>query len=314
MQFKQAFPTNYIEYEKACKAGKVKVGSMFVTFTGMLQPRLIVNFPTKKHWKGNSKLEDIRQGLSDLVRVVKHEEIGSIAIPPLGCGLGGLRWEDVRPMIVEAFSSLPDTEVILYPPGGAPAPADRVIRTAKPDLTAWSAGLIRIVASYMMLGFEATHLEAQKLLYFLKEAGEPLRGEFTKGPFGPYDDKMKFGLLRMEGHFINGFGEGGRLDPVSLVEGAEKDADAVLADRPQTDARIERVLSLIHGFESPYGLELLATVHWVTVREGGASADESVRLAHSWSPRKRKALRERDLRIAWERLNEEGWFAEVALQ
>lgn len=312
LQFKQAFPENFTAYVKACKAGEVAVGRMFVTQTGMFQPRLIVNFPTKRHWKANSKLEDVREGLTDLVRIVRDEQIRSIAVPPLGCGLGGLRWEEVEPMIREAFAPLEEVEVILFPPGGAPAPSNRVVRTAKPDLTPWSAALIRIVRSYMLLGFGATHLEAQKLLYFLKEAGEPVKGEFKKGPYGPYDENMKFGLLRLEGHYINGFGDGGRLDPVTLASGAEQDANRLLADTPETEDRIRKVVELIDGFESPYGLELLATVHWVVTRNGAQTSQDAVLLTHQWSPRKRQALKESDLLAAWDRLNEFGWLCPAA--
>ena len=306
LQFKQAFPDNFNAYKKACDRDELQLGRMFVTHTGMLQPRLIVNFPTKKHWKGNSRLADIREGLRDLVRVIREEHISSIAMPPLGCGLGGLRWEDVRPEIERALAEFSDIEVILFAPG-SPPPVDRVVRTAKPDMNAWRAALIKIVRAYLALGFEATHQEAQKLLYFLTESGEPVRSKFAKGEFGPYDQGMRFALLQMEGHYINGFGDGGRLDPVTLVSGALEEAVNFLRAEPATDERIRRVTELIDGFESPYGLELLSTVHWVAAHDHANSSNEAVRLSHSWNARKRKTLRERDLRIAWDRLVELGW-------
>lgn len=308
LQFKQAFPANFAAYEKACRKGEVSLGKMLAFHTGKFQPRLIINFPTKGHWRNNSRLEDIHSGLDDLVRVVQQERIDSIALPPLGCGLGGLRWEEVRPLIETAFAPLTGVEVVLYPPGGAPAPADRVVKTLKPELTAWRAALIRIVESYMLLGFEATHIEAQKLVYLLKEAGEPIKTNFAEGSYGPYDEGMKHALLRMEGHYINGFGEGGRLDPVSLVRGASAEAARILEDAPETDRHINRVLELIDGFESPYGLELLATIHWVVTRKGAISREEAVHLSQAWNERKRKTLDERDLGIAWERLRSTGWF------
>lgn len=286
---------------------------MFVTHTGILQPRVIINFPTKNHWKGHSKLDDIRSGLRDLVEVVRSEGLRSVALPPLGCGLGGLRWEEVRPEIEAAFASMPDVDVILFPPGGAPAPADRIVRTAKPELNAWRASLIKVVQAYMLLGFEATHQEAQKLLYFLKVAGEPVKTSFTKGPYGPYDQGMRFALLQMEGHYINGFGDGGRLDPVNLASGAAEAATLFLRESSDTNERVEAVSRLINGFESPYGLELLATVHWVSTQENAATEDEAVYLSHAWSPRKKRALQERDLRIAWRTLQSQGWLCKLQL-
>lgn len=307
LQFKQAFPKNFLEYQAACKRGDLRIGRMFVTYTGMLQPRVLINFPTKNHWKGHSNLEDIRAGLKDLVKVIQEEQLRSVAIPPLGCGLGGLRWEEVRPEIEAAFSTIPEVDAILFPPGGAPAPIDRIVRTAKPELNAWRASLIKIVQAYMLLGFEATHQEAQKLLYFLKVSGEPIRTNFLKGDFGPFDRGMRFALLQMEGHYINGFGDGGRLDPVNLVAGAAEAAQTYLEDSPDTNARIEIVTRLIDGFQSPYGLELLATVHWVCTQEGAMNESEAIQLSQAWSPRKKLALREHDLRVAWQTLKSQGW-------
>src|SRR5690349_8544281 len=93
LQFRQAYPDNYAAYRKACTHGEVQIGKMFVFATGYLtNPRLIINFPTKRDWRSKSRLEDIEAGLIDLVAVVRSERITSIAIPPLGCGNGGLQW------------------------------------------------------------------------------------------------------------------------------------------------------------------------------------------------------------------------------
>ena len=306
LQFKQAFPANFKEYERACKKGDVRIGKMFVTHTGMLMPRLIINFPTKEHWRSPATLNNIRAGLSDLIDVIQSQGVASVALPPLGCGLGGLRWEEVRPLIEDAFKALPNVDVVLFAPGTA-MPLERVIRTAKPNLTTWGAALIRLVKEYSHLGFEASHQEAQKLVYFLVSAGEPLRVEFSKGDYGPYDDGMRHALLGMEGHYVNGFGEGKRLDPVSLAAGAFIEADRMLQHSPETEERVRRVASLIAGFESPYGLELLATVHWVATREGAGSEEEAIALAHSWCSRKRSCLKAEHLRVAWNRLHELKW-------
>lgn len=311
-QFKQAFPANFKAYEAACKRTEVQIGRMFVTVTGQLEPRLIVNFPTKHHWKGNSRLDDIKAGLEDLIRVVREESIQSIAIPPLGCGLGGLRWEEVRPLIEDAFAVLPDVDVLLYAPGPSVAPEDRVVNTPKPEMSHWRAALIKVVDAYRALGSDATHIEAQKLLYFLAEAGEPLRANFTKGMYGPYDEGMRHGLQAMDGHYLLGFGDGNRLEPVRLKEGALEEAEQYLAqseDPVAAERRIARVVNLIEGFESPYGLELLATVHWVVNHEGAVGHEETVRHVHEWSDRKRRVMKPDHVRITYDRLVEQGWVA-----
>lgn len=122
LQFKKAFPDAFQSYVRACEAGEVVPGKMHVV-RRLMAPRFILNFPTKKHWRNPSKLEYIRDGLDDLVQQVRALEIQSIAVPPLGCGHGGLDWEEVRPLIEAAFVPLPDVRVVLYAPKGAPAAA-----------------------------------------------------------------------------------------------------------------------------------------------------------------------------------------------
>src|SRR5580698_5577411 len=123
LQFKQAFPENFRVYEAACRRGEVRIGQMFVVETGLLeQPRLIINFPTKRHWRSHSRLDDIRSGLADLRQILVDRQVRSVALPPLGCGNGGLDWQDVRPLIDSALSDLPGVEVVVYPPKGAPPP------------------------------------------------------------------------------------------------------------------------------------------------------------------------------------------------
>lgn len=310
LQFKKAFPNNFKEYEKACRNGEVVLGKMFVTYTGMFSPRIIINFPTKGHWKSNARLSDIKAGLSDLIEVVQRENIQRIAVPPLGCGLGGLRWEDVRPLIVSAFSTLPDVEVILYAPGMSKVHHSPV-NTPKPPMTNWMAALILLLREYAVLGFEASHLEAQKLVYFLSEANEPLKIRFVKADYGPYDQGMRQALLAMDGHYVRDFGDGRRLDPVSLMEGAVESAEAFLHASPETISRVEEVAALISGFESPYGLELLATVHWVATREGAESDDDIILKAHEWNSRKRMLLKPEHIRVAAEQLRSKGWLGEA---
>src|SRR5208283_1157177 len=109
------------------KAKEIRPGRMFVFKRSALdQPRWIINFPTKRHWKGKSRIEDIDSGLLDLVRVIKENDIGSIAIPPLGCGLGGLDWAEVRPLIEAALASVPDVDAYLFEPGKAPVAREMV--------------------------------------------------------------------------------------------------------------------------------------------------------------------------------------------
>ncbi|HPO08475.1 MAG TPA: macro domain-containing protein, partial [bacterium] len=121
LQFRQAFPENFDAYKRACDRKEVEPGKMFVYNTdSLLNPRFIINFPTKRHWRGRSRMQDIEEGLRDLVRVIESNHIRSIALPPLGCGNGGLNWDEVRDRIQKALEDLGDVRILLFEPVGAP--------------------------------------------------------------------------------------------------------------------------------------------------------------------------------------------------
>lgn len=311
LQFKQAFPENFKAYEKACKASRVKLGEVLIYETGALVgPKYILNFPTKGHWKNPSRIEDIQSGLKDLVTKVRQLNIQSIAIPPLGCGLGGLRWEDVQPLIVAALKGLP-VEVRLYAPQEAPKAAERPIRTARPGMTRARALFIALLDRYGREGYQRTLLEVQKIAYFLQEAGEPLRLNFQPHHYGPYAEAVNQVLLHMEGHQIEGYmGDRSPGCEISLRKGAAEEAEAFLADKPDAQAILNRVTDLIERFETPYGMELLATTHWVSTHSPEPlSVDALVQQIHAWTPRKKRLFQPDHIKVASERLRQQGWIA-----
>ena len=133
LQFKKRYPENFKEYEAKCKLGEMVPGKVFVFETkSLINPKYIINFPTKRHWRGASRIEDIESGLTDLVKVIKNYQITSIAIPPLGSGLGGLEWPLVRNKIESALSDFDDVDVSIYEPTGAPEAKDMVQNKAVP--------------------------------------------------------------------------------------------------------------------------------------------------------------------------------------
>ena len=316
-QFKRAYPPMFDKYSSDCAAGLVEIGKMHVVDLGGLVggPRWIINFPTKKHWRAKSKIGDIRAGLADLVSTVRRLDIKSIAIPPLGCGYGGLSWQDVRPLIEEAMSQLPETEILIFPPEGAPAAVDMPTRTERPHLTVGRAALISLMARYRLglLDPLIRLLEVHKLMYFMQASGEPLRLSYSKQQYGPYAANLRHVLTRLEGHWISGYGDGQDqpLKELTLFAGAEAEAAQLLAEYPDVTERIDRVAKLIEGVEDPDGMELLSTVHWVMSEDADAlaSADEAVVSVHRWSERKAKLLRPDHIRKAWLRLKELGWAA-----
>lgn len=181
-----------------------------------------------------------------------------------------------------------------------------------PTMTAERAGLVVLIHRYLvgLLDPFVTLLEVHKLMYFLQEAGEPLRLKFSKALYGPYADNLRHVLRAIEGHLTAGYADGGDAPdrPLSLVPGAVEDATAFLDGHAETRARFKRVAALVEGFESPFGLELLSTVHWVVTREQSATLDEVVERVHAWNPRKQQFTR-RQIEIAVRVLLDQGWTA-----
>ncbi len=300
LQFKKAWPENFKAYAAACRRNEMQPGRMFVFETGRLtNPRYIVNFPTKRHWRGKSRIEDIEAGLVALVEEIQRLGIRSIAIPPLGSGLGGLDWSEVRPRIERALGHLKDVQVVVFEPSGD-AVAVPVRRARKPPaMTAGRAALVGLMDRYLrgFLDPFVTLLEVHKLMYFMQEAGEPLRLRLAKGPYGPYAENLRHVLAAIDGYYVSGYAAGGDEPgkPLELVPGAVDDAEAVLEKRPETRARFDRVAHLVEGFESPFGLELLATVHWVMTREGADTEEATVVATYAWGERKRRFSRDQIL-------------------
>ena len=316
LQFKNKWPDNFVAYQTACKAGRVRPGRMLVFDAGAYaQPNYIINFPTKDHWRGKSQLAFIRDGLQDLVAQVRALGIRSIAVPPLGCGNGGLDWADVRPLIESAFAALPDVNVRLFEPGDAPHPKMMEVRTQRPKMTPGRAAILKSIETYRDLNYGLTKIEVQKLGYFLQAAGQNLGLQFEKHLYGPYSEQLRHALNRMEGHFIVGLGDGSVDSEIEPASDALAEADAFLAQNPDPaiHERLQRLHALIDGFQSPYGMELLSSVHWVATHDAGVT---SAAVAHQtigkWNARKKQLMQSTHVEAAWDRLAAAGWFANLA--
>lgn len=316
LQFKKAFPANFKAYEALARSGKIEIGKMYVFEAGgIILPRYIINFPTKRHWRGASRLEFIEAGLKDLVRVVLDRKIRSIAVPPLGAGLGGLSWHDVRPLIEQALADTSDAEVLVFEPAGAPAPEAMRNATARPKMTPGRAAVLSLMSRYLVPGYDyrLSLLEVQKLAYFLQIAGEPLQLDYKAHYYGPYADKLRHVLHHIEGHYVRGFGDGENKPetPLELIGDAATQAEAFLADRTDAQGRLSDVAALIEGYETPFGMELLSTVHWVATHNAEArSSDEgAVRAVHAWNTRKATTMKPDQIRAAWMHLSDRGWLS-----
>lgn len=312
LQFKNAFPENFKAYAAACKREQVQPGRMLVFETGQLAPPLyIINFPTKRHWRGKSRIGDIDAGLKALVAEIRARRIRSIALPPLGSGLGGLDWTaEVRPRVEAALRAVDDVQVIVYEPYGAPASDTMKHRREVPKMTAGRAALVELMHRYLggLLDPFVTLLEVHKLMYFLQEAGEPLRLRYKAAPYGPYAENLRHVLHAIEGHLVAGYDDGGDAPdkPLTLVPGAVEEAGAFIAEHRETRERFDRVASLLEGFESPFGLELLSTVHWVMHHEPVHTLPDVVARTYAWNERKRQ-FTPRQIGIAVNVLTNQEW-------
>lgn len=305
LMFKEAFPDNFVRYEAACAAKELQIGKMFVTERNNLYgPRWIINFPTKAHWRFPSQLNWIEDGLNDLKRIIVDRNIKSIALPPLGAGNGGLAWDDVRELVVNKLSDLTDVDVIVYEPTKQYQNVAK--RTGVEKLTPPRALIAELVRRYSVIGIECSLLEIQKLGYFVERFAvrsglDTLSFEFSANKYGPYSDRLKHLLDSLDGSYLHcekRLADAGPFEPISF----DYKKQEVVALYLKTDeakpfqAALEATSKLIDGFESPLGMELLATVDWLVSRNnveptvtairerlpewpgGRAAADRKVRL------------------------------------
>lgn len=314
LQFRRAYPDNFRTYQAACKKGNVRLGQMLVYETGAISgPKYIINFPTKKHWKSRSKLADIQAGLEDLRQVIIERDIKSVAVPPLGCGNGGLDWADVYPLIRQALGDLLDIGVLIYPPAGAPDVSSMPIRTKRPAMTRVRAALLLAFERYsnrsVEMGLSDTGVlsivEAQKVAYFLQLAGWGAKWDFAPSYFGPYAQAVNQFISAVEGHFIHGYGDGSTGSKATLTFDPEALAEAheLLDGDNEYQTALQRFEEIIDGFEFPYGIELLSTVHYVIDHEDfPPSVDRVVESIKSWSKRKGRLFKKHQAELAYRHL------------
>lgn len=319
LMFKDAFPENYKAYEAACKAGEVEVGHMFVTERRELMgPKWIINFPTKKHWRHPSKLSWIDEGLDDLKAIIRRLEIKSIALPPLGSGNGGLDWSVVRTRIDAKLREMSDVDIVVYEPTSQYQNVAK--RSGVEKLTPARALVAELVRRYAVLGFECSLLEVQKLAYLLERSLarrgliDALDLRFEANRFGPFAARLTHLLDALDGSYLHSDRRIADAEPLDVIRFADAKRNRVAAflnsEGKAYLPSLEDTAELIDGFETPLGMELLATVDWLVGHGGDASLAGVKKGLSRWQggvdagARKLRLFDDRMVELALERLSD----------
>jgi O-acetyl-ADP-ribose deacetylase (regulator of RNase III) len=312
LQFKRNFPDNFKAYKAAVGRNEVETGKMFIYPNSLIEnPKFIVNFPTKEHWRNASEISWIDEGLQDLRKRIPDLGIKSIAIPPLGCGQGGLNWSLVKPLIISSLKDL-DIEIVLYEPSEkVKQELKKQTDTSASKLTDSRAMLLTLLYNYRSMGEEASEFASEKLCYFLQLMGETqLDMDFVEGHYGPYSGKVRFLLDAVNGYYIKGMEQMDvkPFEALELVVEKKPEVEKYIKQRLTKDqkAHLEKLSNLIDGFQTTYGLELLATVDFIRRKYKVETPEEISSQLSKWSHRKAELFPLQHVQIANDHL--QGYF------
>lgn len=315
LQFKEAFPFNFKIYAAACKKKELQPGKLLVVKEPTLEgEKLIINFPTKTEWFLKSKYEYVEEGLKELARVIEEYNIKSIAIPPLGCGHGGLKWDKVKTLIEKYLSHLQEVEIQVYEPNEAVKELLKKQELKKVvKLTPARAMLLYALFYYETLGETTSLFVANKLAYFLKRLGETSLNKlnFGRSHYGPYSVGVEHVMHALNGKYLKGLEQmnAKAFDVLELNYSAFSEIKNYI-DReltPEHKQRLDNLIQLIDGFESAFSLEILATVDFVKNENHNKIVEEDIIQAiHNWSERKRSLFKAKYIQIAANHLENYG--------
>ena len=310
LQFKEEFPKNFATYAKACRSGELIPGKLLITkeLNRAGEEKIIINFPTKLHWRNPSKYEYITEGLAELVKVISEHNIKSIAIPPLGCGNGGLDWNIVKGMIEETLKNV-DIDIYIYEPNTEIKQTLQTKSTNKEIKLTPSRGLITYAMYYYdSLGENCSLFVANKLAYFLQRHGAKsfAKVKFTAHHYGPYNPQIDHLVYDLNGSYIKGFEQmsATAFEPLTMQYDRINEISEYVRtlDKSEQDS-LKETIRLISGFESTLALEVLATVDFIRYNTPGISLEDTIEAIHNWSERKNKLFKNEYIQIAYDHLD-----------
>jgi len=304
LQFKERFPLNFKIYADACKKGEMKIGKMLVVKENNLNGEIIIiNFPTKTEWFKKSQYDYIEEGLKDLVRVIVDYKIQSIAIPPLGCGNGGLNWNKVKSLMDKYLGQLSIIDINIFEPNDA---VKEILQKEKQKkdvgLTAARAMLLDALYTYVLRGEDASVFAANKLAYFLQRIGENLKLQFVGYSYGPYAQAVEKVLYALNGKYLKGLEQMKAMafEPLQLnFDRYQEVKDFVKKElTSEQKERLNSLYRLIEGFESSLALEILASVDFLRHQNENITEEGLFEKIQEWNERKRNLIKKEYITIA----------------
>lgn len=277
LQFKKAFPDNFIAYKAACKNNQISIGRLFVyKEQNMLEDKIIINFPTKTDWRKPSEYEYIEKGLEDLANVVNDYNISSIAIPPLGAGNGGLNWHKVKSIIEDKLSHL-DIDIYIYEPSEAIA---EKMKRERVKLTDARALMLYVLFDLVRHGEYVSEFSSEKVCYFLQKFGADNIFNLNYKPnyYGPYSGKVKYVLNYLNGSYLMGYSDMNKrpFEQLSLVPDSYEQIKNYVERNHLLAEIAKKTMSFLDGFYSDFGLELLSSVDYILSEYGNNLSDDEI--------------------------------------
>lgn len=288
LQFKKAYPNNYKSYSTACKNKEVEIGKMFITLDSNISSgeKIIINFPTKQNWRNPSEYSFIEEGLDDLVKVIQNENIKSIAIPPLGAGNGGLKWEVVKKIIEEKLGDL-DTKVLVY------EPSSQIVEKLKRErvkLTDARALLLYVLFDLVRNGEFVSEFSSEKVSYFLQRFGAHKYFKLQYSPYfyGPYSGKVRYVLNALNGSYIMGYSDMNKkpFEPLTLVADGYDEVKKHVEKKPELKMIANNTTDFLNGFYSDFALELLSSIDFIVSKENSFNKEVISKKLNDWNDRK----------------------------
>lgn len=289
LQFKKAYPNNYKAYEKACKNKEVMVGKMFVTVDSNTTTgeRIIINFPTKTNWRKPSEYKYIEDGLEDLVKVIIHKSIKSIAIPPIGAGNGGLNWEKVKKIIEKKVEHL-NVDIFVYEPS---LQIQEHLMKERVKLTDARALLLYVLYDLVKHGEYVSEFSSEKVCYFLQKFGAKkyFKLDFEPKFYGPYSGKVRFVLNAINGSYLMGFSDMNKkpFEPLTLLPSAYETVKNHIESNKELLEIVNKTIVFLKGFYSDFALELLSSIDYISTKENTLDKQTISKGLEQWSDRKR---------------------------